>query len=43
MSSFFAIFFCQKNQSQTVIREKLRKELLYEKVAREVLVKLTPD
>ncbi len=36
------IFFCQKSQSQTVIREKLHKALLCEKVLRKILMKLTP-
>jgi hypothetical protein len=32
----------KKFQSQTVIREKLRKILLYEKGAHKILMKLTP-
>jgi hypothetical protein len=37
------IFFCQKkNQSQTKIREKLRKALLHKKVTCKTLIKLTP-
>ncbi len=32
-----------KNQSQTVIREKLRKALLYKKGAHKMLSKLLPD
>jgi hypothetical protein len=36
--------FCpQKLQSQTEIREKLRKTLKYKKVARKMLMKLTPS
>jgi len=34
--------FAKKTQSQTVIREKLRKALLYEKGARKMSMKLTP-
>jgi hypothetical protein len=34
--------FANKLQSQTVIREKLSKALLYEKIARKMLMKLTP-
>jgi len=34
--------FAKKTQSQTVISEKLRKALLYEKGARKMLMKLTP-
>jgi hypothetical protein len=41
---FTPIFFCQKLQCQTVIREKLPKALLYEKVkSQKVLMKLTPE
>jgi hypothetical protein len=36
------IFFHQKSQSQTVIREKLPKALLYKKGASTMLIKLTP-
>jgi len=36
------IVFHQNLQSQTVIREKLRKTLQYEKAACKMLVKLTP-
>jgi len=35
--------FAKKIQSQTVIREKLLKALLYEKVAHKTLMKLTLD
>jgi len=42
-AAFALIFFCQKIQSQTVTREKLRKALLYEKGARNMLMKLTPN
>jgi hypothetical protein len=42
-AAFTPIFFCQKLQSQTVIREKLRKALSYEKVESKVLMKLTPE
>jgi len=34
--------FAKKLQRQTVIREKLRKELFYLKVVHRMLVKLTP-
>jgi len=38
------IFFCQKKiQSQTVIREKLSKALLYNQSECKILLKLTPD
>jgi len=40
-AAFALIFFCQKLQSQTVTREKLRKALLYEKVSSKMLVKLS--
>jgi len=43
MSIFCADILAQKNlQSQTVIREKLCKILLYEKGTCEMLMKLTP-
>jgi hypothetical protein len=43
-AAFAPIFFCKKNlQSQAVIREKLQKSLSYEKGARIMLMKLTPD
>jgi hypothetical protein len=35
--------FTKKLQTQIVITEKQRKKLLYEKAARKILVKLTPD
>jgi len=40
----FMIFFVPKNYKAklTVYKEKLRKPLLYEKVARKMLMKLTP-
>jgi len=43
-ADFAPIFFCQRKelQSQIVIREKLHKALLYEKVASKMLMKLTP-
>jgi len=41
-SAFAPILFCQKIQTQTVIREKLRKTLSNGKTAREMYVKLTP-
>jgi len=44
-AAFALTFLCRKNQSQTVIKENLRKALLYQKVAREkckMLMKLTP-
>jgi len=40
----FAPMFCHKKiQIQTVIREKLRKSLLYKNVSCENLMKWTPD
>jgi len=36
------ILSTKKSQSQTVIREKLRKAHSYKKVARKMLIKLTP-
>jgi len=43
MSSFCANILRQKNlQSQTVIREKLCKALLHEKVTSKMLMKVTP-
>jgi len=47
-STFYSRFFCrylfaQKSQSQTVIREKLRNLLSYEKGASKMLMKLTLD
>jgi len=36
------LFFAQKLQTQTVIREKFRKTFSYEKAARKMLIKLTP-
>jgi len=38
-STFCSCFFAKKPQSQTVIREKLRKALSYEKQARKMLMK----
>jgi len=44
MSSFFCGYSCtKKSQSQTVIREKLRKALSCQKFAHKKLMKLTPD
>jgi len=42
MSSFWAYILSSKNQSQTVIREKLRKALSHKKVSSKMLIKLTP-
>jgi hypothetical protein len=39
-AAFVPIFFAKKIQSHTVIREKLRKALLKEKVRRKMLMKL---
>jgi hypothetical protein len=36
-------YFAKKLQSQTVIREKLLKALLYEKGARKMLMKMIPE
>jgi len=41
-AGFCQYSFAKKSQSQTVIREKLRKTLLYEKAALKMFVKLTP-
>jgi len=41
-AGFEPIFFHQKTKSHTVIREKLCKALLHEKVACKMLMKLTP-
>jgi len=41
MNSFWAISLGKKFKSQTVIGEKLRKGLLYKKVASKMLMKLT--
>jgi len=41
-AAFAPIFLHQKLQSQTVSREKQCKTLLYEKVWRKILMKLTP-
>jgi len=41
-SSFENIFFPKKLQNQTLIREKLRKTLLYKKVSSKMLMKFTP-
>jgi len=40
-AAFAPIFFCQNIQSQTVIREKLRKALFHEKGTSKMLTKLT--
>ncbi len=41
-AAFAPIFFSQKLQRQTLIRENLRTVLLYEKGAHKMLMKLTP-
>jgi len=40
-AAFALIFFCQKNQSQTIIREKLRKAFMQEKGASKMLVNIS--
>jgi len=41
-AAFEPIFFCQKIQRQTVIRENLQKSLSNKKGARKMMMKLTP-
>ncbi len=41
-AAFMLIFFCQKLQSQTVIRGNVHKTLLYKKAACKMLMKVIP-
>jgi len=42
-AAFVHLFFCKNLESQTVIREKLRRALLHKKVIPKTLMKLTPE